>query len=315
MLRAVNRQFVDSDLEGALGEYELINGIYPDHMAAYNNRGRILAQLGRFAEAAAMLEKAAQLDPQSAIPLVNLAFMYTTRLPNAVAAENVCRRLVALDPEIANYQSLLGWTLAVQGRYGEAQEVLERALKLDSEHAYALPNLGYTLMAAGKPEMALLYLRQNLVRIREQGADDAVRGGVLDIAAALAAARDHEQTRLFVDDAIAALVTEMAGREWTLGDHAYLAQLLAAAGRVKESEEQLATIMAMAADDAESQFEVARCCAVLGHRVCAIEKTRRALEMGFPDPYLPKLTPSMHGVLGDPEFIALFPLGDSAPGS
>ncbi len=314
MLRAVNRQFVDSDLEGALGEYELINGIYPDHMAAYNNRGKILAQLGRFDDAAEMLEKAARLDPQSAFPLVNLAFMYTTSLANAVAAESVCRRLVGLDPEIANYHSLLGWALAVQGRYGEAREALERALKLESEHAYALPNLGYTHMAAGKPEMALLYLRQNLARIREQGLADAERGGVLDVAAALAAAGDREQARLFADDAIAALEIEMAGREWILDDHSYLAQLLAAAGRFEEGERELATITAMAADDAESTFEVARSCAVLGHRECAIENTRLALETGYPDPYLPLLLPSMHSVLGDPEFMALFPVGEAASG-
>ncbi len=134
MLRAVNRHFVDQDLEGALGEYELVNGIFPDHMAAYNNRGQILTQLGRFDEAAAMYEKAATLDRQSAFPLVNLSFMYLTTLPNAVAAESVCRRLVALDPEIANYQSMLGWALAVQGRFGEAQDVLETALELEPDH-------------------------------------------------------------------------------------------------------------------------------------------------------------------------------------
>jgi serine/threonine protein kinase/tetratricopeptide (TPR) repeat protein len=309
MLRAVNRQFVDSDLEGALGEYELINGIYPDHMAAYNNRGRILMRLGRFEESAEMLEKAAVLDPQSAFPLVNLAFMYTTSLPNAVAAESVCRRLVTLDPEVANYQSLLGWVLAIQGRYGEARQALERALKLESEHAYALPNLGYTLLAAGRPEMALLYFRQNLARIREEGLVAAERGGILDIAATLAAAGDREQARLFVDEAVAALEVEMAGREWTLADHSYFAQLLAAAGRFEAGEEQLATIVAMAADDADSLLEVARSCAVLGHRDCAIENTRRALDTGLSDPYLPKLLPSMNSLLGDPEFMALFPLG------
>ncbi len=179
--------------------------------------------------------------------------MYLTTLPNAVAAENVCRRLVALNPEVANYQSLLGWALAVQGRYGEAQDALETALELEPDHAYAMPNLGYTLIAAGKPDMALLYLRQNLARIREEDLVDAVRGGVLDIAAALAASGDREQARLFVDDAVATFEAEMAGREWVLGDHAYLAQLLAAAGRFEAGEEQLATIMAMAVDDAESR--------------------------------------------------------------
>jgi eukaryotic-like serine/threonine-protein kinase len=315
MLRAVNRQFVDQDFEGALGEYELINGIYPDNMPAYNNRGRILARLGRYQEAAAMFNKAAELDPQSAFPLINLSFMYTTRLPDVVAGEDVCRKLVAIDPEVANYHSLLGWALAVQLRFDEAQDVLERALELEPEHAYALPNLGYTLMAADNPDRALFYFRQNLVRIREQNLDYAVRGGILDVATTLAATGDQEAATEFVDESIAAFETEMAGREWMLDDHAYLAQLLAAAGRFEEGEEQLAVIMAMEADDADSQLEAARSCAVLGHRECAIENTRRALEMDFADPYLPMLLPSMNSLLGDPEFMALFPTGGSEAGS
>jgi len=315
MLRAVNRHFVDGDLEGALGEYELVNGIFPDHMAAYNNRGRILTQLGRFDEAAVMYEKAAALDRQSAFPLVNLSFMYLTLLPNAVAAEDVCRRLVALDPEVANYHSMLGWALAVQGRYDEAQDVLETALELEPGHAFAMPNLGYTLMAAGKPDLALLYLRQNLARIRENNLSGAVRGGILEVATALAASGDREQARLFVDDAFAEFEAEMAGRDWALDDHAYVAQLLAAAGRFEEGEEQLAILMAMEADNADVQFEVARACAVLGHRECAIDATRKAFEMGMSDPYLPMLIPSMNSLLGDPEFMALFPVGESEGGS
>jgi tetratricopeptide (TPR) repeat protein len=312
MLRAANRHFVDHDLEGALGEYELINELYPRHMAAYNNRGRILFQLGRYQEAADMFEKAAEIDPMGTIPLVNLAFMHVTTLPDPAAAEDACRRLIAIEPEIANYHSMLGWALAVQGRYDEAEAAFERALEIEPEHPYAMPNLGYTLMAAGQPELALLYLRRNLARVREQNVGIAVRAATLEVAAVLAATGDREQTRRFVDDAIAELEAETAGRERVLDDHTYLAQLLAAAGRFEEGEEELATIMAMEADNANSQFEIARACAVLGHRECAIEGTRKAFEMGFEDPYLPMLIPSMHSLLGDPEFMALFPLDGSS---
>ena len=109
MLRAVNRHFVDQDFEGALDEYELVCELYPRHSAAYNNRGRILMRLGRFEEAAVMFEKAAEIDPRGAVPIINLAFMHLTTLPNPPASEDACRRLVAIDPEIANYQSLGRW--------------------------------------------------------------------------------------------------------------------------------------------------------------------------------------------------------------
>ncbi len=315
MLRAANRHFVDQDLEEALDEYELICDLYPRYMAAYNNRGRILLQLGRYEEAAEMFEKAAEIDPRGAVPIINLAFMYITVLPNPPASEAACRRLIAIDSEIANYHSLLGWALAVQLRFDEAQAVFERALELEPKHDYALPNLGYTLAAAGKPEMALLYFRRNLARVRQENRAYAERGAILDLAVVLAASGDNEQTREFVDQAITQFNEEMVGREWGLGDHAYLAQLLAAAGRFDEGEAQLASVMAMVPDDGASQLEVARACAVLGHRECAIDGTRKALEMGFSDPFQPMLLPSMNSLLGDPEFMALFPMNGPETGS
>jgi len=307
MLRAVNRQFVDGDLEGALGEYELVNELYPDNMASYNNRGRILMQLERFDEAVAMYKKAAELDGQSAFPIVNLAFMYTMYSPDASAAEEVCDRLIALDPENANYHSLQGWAQAVQLRFDDAQASLERAVEIDPDHAFAVPNLGYTLMAAGNPERATFYLRQNLVRIRESDQGGSIRGAVIDLVVALSAAGETEQASELVDEAVIDLEERMAGREWSVVDHAYLAQLYAAAGRTEGAERQFELAKSLEVDDAASRFELARCCAVLGHRVCAIENTRLALEMGFNDPYLPLLIPSMNRLIGDPEFLALFP--------
>jgi len=311
MLRAASRHFVDNDLEGALDEYELINELYPRHMAAYNNRGRILLQLGRYPEAAEMFEKAAEIDPLGTIPLVNLAFMHVTTLPNAPAAEEACRRLIAIDPEIANYYSMLGWALAVQGRYDEARAELERALEIEPEHPYAMPNLGYTLFAAGRPDQALLYLRRNLAMIRERGFTDAERGAVTDVAAVLAASGDHVLAGAFVDEAITALELEMAGGEWTAKDHAYLAQLEAAAGRFDAAGVELDAAIGLPGGDAQTQLEIAGACAVLGRRECAIERTRKAFEMRFGDPFLPMLLPVMHSLLGDPEFMALFPVNGS----
>jgi serine/threonine protein kinase/Flp pilus assembly protein TadD len=307
MLRAVNRQFVDGDLEGALGEYELINGIYPDNMAAYNNRGRILIRLERFDEAQEMFERAAELDPQSAFPLVNLAFMNSVGRPNAVDAEKVCRKLVAIDPEVPNYHSLLGWTVAVQERYDEAREILERALDLEPEHAYAMPNLGYTLMANDNPATAVLYFRRNLARVRNNGLVGNERGCILDLAAALAAAGEDEEARRLADEAVAKLEAGSMAGEWDAGDHSFVSQLYAVTGRADLAEEHCTAARGLEIDDPYSQFELARCCALLGERECAIENTRLSLEMGFSDPYMPMLTPSMNGLLGDPDFMALFP--------
>ena len=311
MLRAANRHFVDQDLEGALGEYELINGIYPDNMAAYNNRGRILTALGRFDEAVVMYEKAAELDRQSSFPLVNLAFLYILHAPDAGAAERVARRLVAINPEVGNYYAFLGWALAVQLRFDEAIEELERTLEFEPDHPYALPNLGYTLMAAGNPASAVLYLRRNLAMIRENESRPGERGAIIDLVVALRSAGDQQQVQTVTEAATVQLYEEKEGEEWTLDDHAYLTQILAVAGRLGEAEEQFEIARSFEVNTPDSQIELARCCAVLGHRECAIENTRLALEMGFGDPFLPMLIPAMNSLLGDPEFMKLFPMNGS----
>jgi len=313
MLRAANRHFVDRDLEGALGEYELINGIYPDNMAAYNNRGRILTALERFDEAVVMYEKAAELDRQNAFPLVNLAFLYILHAPDAHAAEGVARRLVAINPDVGNYYAFLGWALAVQLRFEEAIVELERTLEFEPDHPYALPNLGYTLLAASNPGSAMLYLRRNLAMIRDQPDAQGGRGAVIDLAVAMAAAGDHDDVRSLVDTEIVRFREEKDGEPWVLDDHAYLSQLNAVAGMILDAEEQLAIAQAMEVDDADTQLELARCFALLGHRKRAIEETRKAMEMGYEDPFLPMLLPVMNSLLGDPEFMELFPTNGSAP--
>ena len=67
-LKAVNRQFVDKDLTGALEEYRTLRELNPDFMPPWNNAGRILQALGRFDEAAAMYEKAVETRPAQLHP-------------------------------------------------------------------------------------------------------------------------------------------------------------------------------------------------------------------------------------------------------
>jgi tetratricopeptide (TPR) repeat protein len=71
-LRALNKQFVAEDLQGALDDYRFISELYPDLMPPYNNSGRILEQLGRFHDAVPMYERAHKADPRNPIPLWNL---------------------------------------------------------------------------------------------------------------------------------------------------------------------------------------------------------------------------------------------------
>lgn len=302
MLRAAKRQFVDHDLEGALEEYEMVSDLYPTLMAPYNNRGRILAALGRFDEAVEMFERSSELDPHSVFPLVNLAFLFAIDYPDAEAAEEVARKLVQLDPDVPNYHSFLGWALAVQLRFDEAAAELAMTLEAEPDHPFALPNMGYVMVAGGNPASAILYLRRNLARISNSESEVGRRGAMVDLAVALSLAGETEQARRLASEA----EEEIGPDVRTLADHAFLAQMLGASGQLERAERHLAAARSVEVTDAEEAMAVAIACALLGRRECAVEGTRQALDTGFHDPYLPMLLPGLHSLLGDPEFMALF---------
>ncbi len=121
-LKAVCRQFVDKDLEGALAEYKTLMELFPDLMPPYNNAARVLQALGRYDEAVPLFEEAARRAPKSSIPLQNAWFLHMNLRHDAPAAERAARRLAELAPSLANSHSYLGYSLAVQEKFVRGRE-------------------------------------------------------------------------------------------------------------------------------------------------------------------------------------------------
>jgi serine/threonine protein kinase len=74
-LRAVNKQFVDGDLPGALAEYRIMREVFPDFMPPWNNSGIILRSLGLYDEGEKELRQTLELEPDHAYALPNLAYL------------------------------------------------------------------------------------------------------------------------------------------------------------------------------------------------------------------------------------------------
>ncbi len=102
-LKALHRQFVDGDLEGALAEYRTITELFPDLMPPYNNAGRVLQALGRYDEAATMYEEAFKRAPKSSIPLQNLWFLHMNFREDAPAAESTGSAFRRFGPGIGEF--------------------------------------------------------------------------------------------------------------------------------------------------------------------------------------------------------------------
>ena len=310
-LKAVNRQFVDKDPQRALEEYRTLREVYPDHMPAWNNSGRILQSLGRFDEAAAMYEKAAELAPHNSIPLLNLWYLYYYYKRDVQAAERAARRYAAMASDLANSHSLLGFCLAVQEKFPEAEKELKRAIELEPAHPYALPNLAHMLLASGKAAEAVPYYR----KVAELGRNGGMNGdpeiNAYDLAVALGASGSREEAGRVAADAEASVLKEHGPGKPDAGDFiCLLGKLCAVAGRKDQGLAYLNRALAAKSDDPGSLADLAGLYAGLGQVKPAVAALKAALDKGLSDPLFPVILPDYLPIRKDPGFRALFKLAN-----
>jgi tetratricopeptide (TPR) repeat protein len=305
-LRAVNKQFVDEDLPGALEQYRLMRELYPDFMPPWNNSGMILRGMGRFDEAAAMFEKAAACAPRNSIPLFNLWGLQITPLRDAAAAERTARRMVTLSPDLPHPRSMLGYSLAVQWRFAEAEKELRQALELEPEHPYAVPNLGHVLFASGKPAEAVPVYRK-MVEMGKRGltTGDAAKDS-FDLALALRESGNTREASAIAEQASAALHKKLTGAAPRAVELTALGLLAAAAGRDGEASRYLARAEQTPAPDADDLMEIAELQALLGRKQDALATIRKSWSSGYSDFYFPVIIPGFQAIRNDPDFKALF---------
>jgi len=305
-LRAVNRQFVDEDLKGALDQYRLLRELYPDFWPPWNNSGMILRGLGRFEEAAAMFEKAAALAPHNSIPLSNLWWVQMNRLHDAAAAERTARRTVALSPDLAYPHQMLGYTLAVQWRFAEAEGEIRRAIELDPRNAYAVPNLAHVLFASGRAAAAVPVYRQMVEMGRSELTTGAKVKDSFDLALALRESGNRREASAIAEEASAALLKKLKGAKPGAFELAALGMLAEAAGQTGEASRYLSRAEGVRKADAEALMDIAELQALLGRKQDALATIRKSQSSGFADFFFPVIIPGFQPIRNDPEFRALF---------
>ncbi len=306
-LRALQRQFVVGDLEGALEDYRFISDLYPDSFVPHNNSGRILAQLGRYREAAAMYERAHRIDPRSPVPLWNLWWLAMQRLKDPQTAERAARALMVLLPDNANAAHGLAWSLVMQRRFAEAEEATRATLKLDPVHAYALPTLGHLLLRRGAAAEAADVLRKVVDKARAGELRTGVEHAALCLALALRAEGRAEEAQRVLLDAVAVARAKQREATPSPGERALLAALLAAAGRVVEAD----ALADQAASDprvgVEDRLCVAQAYAQAGDKGRALRLWEEAVSGGYGDPYSVLTDPALASIRDDPAVGRLLP--------
>jgi Tfp pilus assembly protein PilF len=140
-----------------------------DDNAAYHNAlGLLLLDLKKHPEALAEFSRAVTLDPTLAEAQQNLgvALAEAGRWEDAIAAYQKVLSIAAYaTPDIAYHN--LGWAQYNVGRYGEAEEALRLAVRLDPQQPGYYYTLGLVLLRTGIPQEAKAAFR----RARELGPD------------------------------------------------------------------------------------------------------------------------------------------------
>lgn len=207
----------------------------------YILEGRKAFSAGRFADAAALFEKARDAEPENLAARVNLA---TARamMGDETAAMAEFDSILEADPENAAAHYNLGVIRARAGDLEAARGHLERSVARDPEDAEAHAWLGRVLVASGEREAALEPI-EKAVELRPNDEDSWVR--LAQVLADLgrhaeARARLEEAHRLMPDQGVPA--------------HA-LARLLATSPDLDERNGELAVNLAMRVAQAAPSIE------------------------------------------------------------
>lgn len=133
--------------------------VYPDDAKSRSNLASALAQLGRHKEAVPQFEEMIRRQPNDALAHKNLAksLMWLWRLDEAVFH---LREAVRINPDDADAHRNLGLVLSFAGQKAEAVESLRRAVELAPGLSFF--DLAYVLQQAGREEEARTYYARAL---------------------------------------------------------------------------------------------------------------------------------------------------------
>jgi serine/threonine protein kinase/Flp pilus assembly protein TadD len=307
-LRALNKWHVNQDFSGALEEYRLMRELFPDFDTPWNNSGMILRSLGRYDEAVAMFKKAAELAPRNIIPLQNLWFTELDFLRDAKAAESVALRMVALSPEVANSHVYLGFSLAAQGRFEEAEKELRKTVELEPNHPYGLPDLAHTLLASGKAAEAVPIYRKTLELVRQGRMFGTVAKNKFDLALALRESGNIDEAKKVAAGARESLLKTLKGSAPGAQDLVMIGQLAIVIGQTKDAAEYLNKALALGPKDPDTLLDIAELRALLGQKELAIATLKKVYDAGYIDYFFPLIIPGFQPIRNSPEFKALYKL-------
>jgi tetratricopeptide (TPR) repeat protein len=121
----------------------------PGNVAALNNRGLLLGDLGQIEPALACFRQALQIDPENVIALVN-GGIALAHLGQSAIAVDWYTRAIAIDPRHVEAWKCRGQALQLLNRPAEAADCFNAILQIDPRNIDAYFNLGQLFDSLGR---------------------------------------------------------------------------------------------------------------------------------------------------------------------
>jgi serine/threonine-protein kinase len=287
----------DRGMAEALASFERAMRLDPEFAAPHAGTGLAFALFGvyhamppreAFPRARDAAERALALDPSDALAVTVRAYVALWYEWDPEAAERLARRALELAPGSYHSHDCLGWALAGQGRFAEAETAMQSARALDPLSDWATYDLGWMLILAGRFERVVEELRPAVARHPQSS----------EVRHVYAYGLFHSGR---VREALAEFEAVLALNPGSWGP-ANLAQGLAAAGREAEARRLLEGIEARLAREPLPIVGLAIGYHALGDDEAALAWLERAVAAR--DSWLVMLRhdPSVRRLVGDPRF-------------
>jgi serine/threonine-protein kinase len=141
------------DWEGALHELRRAIELNASHETAHRWLSAFLAGIGEHDEALRIAHRAAELDPISVLPRMNLGIVHLLAW-RYEDAEAEFRNVIQKDPTFARAYGFLAWSLSMLGSHDEALSVARAGVERANRHPMFLYMLGAVLAVSGQTEEA-----------------------------------------------------------------------------------------------------------------------------------------------------------------
>ncbi len=127
----------------------------PDIKFQFNSQlGDVYNELKLYTESDAAFDAALLYDPNNDHCLNNYSYFLSLRNEKLIEAEAMCKRLMRLRPNLANYMDTYAWVLYKLEKYIDAKNLFEQALKTSSD-ATIWEHYGRTLIELNQKKEAI----------------------------------------------------------------------------------------------------------------------------------------------------------------